>query len=203
MTKIDSARQLDALNPGDGSLLPVVVQHYATGEVLMLGYADREALQRCLATRELWLYSRSRQELWHKGATSGNTHTIVSMHADCDADAVLVRAAPAGPTCHTGARSCFGAPPTLRQLGDVIEQRRHADAQASYTARLLINENLRLKKLGEEAVELALACAAEDRQRVCEEAADVLYHTLVACAGARVTIDEVLAELALRQQASD
>jgi phosphoribosyl-AMP cyclohydrolase / phosphoribosyl-ATP pyrophosphohydrolase len=202
MLKIDSAQQIDAINLAHGSLLPVVVQHYATGEVLMLGYADREALQRCVSTRELWLYSRSRQELWHKGATSGNTHTVISMHADCDADAVLVRVAPAGPTCHTGARSCFGAPPTLRALGDAIEQRRHADAQTSYTARLLVNENLRLKKLGEEAVELALACAASDGQRVCEEAADVLYHTLVACAAAGVTVDEVLAELASRHQAS-
>ena len=192
---------------GDG-LIPVVAQHWLTGEVLMLGYATREAVDTSLETGRLTFHSRSRDALWTKGETSGNTLRVVSLHGDCDGDAVLARVHPAGPTCHTGDRSCFGAPPTLRGLADVLASRKTAaDAagesgatpSSSWTVRLLGDRNLRLKKLGEEASELVLACADEDRERVKEEAADVVYHTLVAALAAGVEIDDILEALESRR----
>lgn len=197
--RISNVEQLAAIDfaKADG-LVPAIVQHYATGEVLMLGYADAEALRLCLDTGELWLYSRSRREYWRKGETSGNPQQVIELHADCDRDAVLVRVDPSGPACHTGARSCFESPPVLTALSDVIAQRVASDAEASYTVRLLRNENLRLKKLGEEAVELALACKSQDKDRSAEEAADLIYHTLVACASAGASLDDILKRLATR-----
>ena len=121
----------------------------------MLAYANEESLHKTLDTRDLWLFSRSRNALWRKGDTSGNTQRVVSMSLDCDNDAILVRVDPRGPACHTGARSCFNDPPTLVALGDVISQRMVDLSPNSYTVRLLSDANLRLKKLGEEAVELA------------------------------------------------
>jgi phosphoribosyl-ATP pyrophosphohydrolase/phosphoribosyl-AMP cyclohydrolase len=197
--RIENAAQLAALDfAKGGGLVPVVTQHAHTGEVLMLAYANREALERTLATGELWYYSRSRDALWRKGETSGNTQRLVSLHVDCDADTVLARVEPAGPSCHTGARSCFAAPPTIAALADVIAARKADPPAGSHTARLFADANLRLKKLGEEAVELALACAAGEPQRVAEEAADLLYHALVACAAAGVGTGEVLAALERR-----
>jgi phosphoribosyl-ATP pyrophosphohydrolase/phosphoribosyl-AMP cyclohydrolase len=194
---------------GDG-LLPVVAQHWLTGEVLMLGYATREALDRSLKSGLLTFHSRSRDALWTKGETSGNTLRIVSLHGDCDGDAVLARVDPAGPTCHTGERTCFGArhddaatpdsaAPTLRGLADVLESRRDADPASSYTARLLADRNHRLKKLGEEATELAVACADGDRERVAEEAADLVYHALVAALAEGVGVEVVLEVLEARR----
>lgn len=194
--RIDSPDDLGTLAFSETHpILPVVVQHHATGEVLMLGWADAEALRRCLETGELWLWSRSRREYWHKGATSGNTHAVLEIHADCDRDALLILASPDGPTCHTGERSCFGALPTLPALAATITSRTDAAPEASYTARLLGDENLRLKKLGEEAVELALACAGGEREGVVEEASDLIYHALVACAAAGVSAEDVLRRL--------
>lgn len=188
------------LNFANGNgLLPVAVQHYATGELLMIGYADAEALRRTLASGQLWLYSRSRQEYWHKGATSGHTQRVVSMHADCDADAVLVRVKPVGPICHTGTRSCFDGVPVLRELAAVIEERMQRPSVGSYTSRLLNDANLRAKKLGEEAVELAVACAKGDREQVVEESCDLIYHTLVASVAAGVSLDEILGALHARR----
>lgn len=199
MSDLTTRLDLDALDfAGADGLLPVVAQHHLTGEVLMLGYANREALERSLESGLLTFHSRSRDRLWTKGETSGNTLRLVSLHGDCDSDAVLARVHPAGPTCHTGARSCFGAPPTLRALADTLESRRDAPPDGSYTARLLADRNHRLKKLGEEAVELAVACADGDRERMTEEAADVVYHTLVACLAEGVPLDAVLGELARR-----
>jgi phosphoribosyl-AMP cyclohydrolase / phosphoribosyl-ATP pyrophosphohydrolase len=184
---------------GDG-LVPVVAQHAHTGEVLMLGYGNREALERSLQQRLLWFWSRSRGTLWMKGETSGNVLQIVSLHADCDGDAVLARVVPSGPTCHTGDRSCFAAAPTLTALDDVIAER--ARSGTGYTGRLLDDANLRLKKLGEEAIELALACTANDPGRVTEEAADLLYHVLVACRATGVNAAAVLAVLERRRSES-
>jgi len=207
--RISDASQLDTLDfERIGGLLPVIAQHARTGEVLMLGFADREALRRTLDDGRVWFYSRSRQAYWRKGETSGNELSVVALHRDCDADAVLALVEPAGPTCHTGARSCFGAPPLLLALDDLITDRathpeptpaRLAATRSSYTRRLLGDANLRLKKLGEESIELALACAASDRHRTAEEAADLLYHTFVACAGAGVRLDDVLRVLAERR----
>src|SRR5690606_2524402 len=201
--QIRTAADLDALDfaRGDG-LVTVVVQHARTGVVLMLAHADRTALERTLETGETWFWSRRRRELWHKGATSGNTQTLLGLFRDCDGDAILALVEPAGPACHTGAESCFEGRPTLPALADVIERRRAAAVGPSYTARLLADENLRLKKLGEEAVELALACRNGDAGTAASEAADLLYHVLVACAGADVRLDDVLRVLQGRRSAS-
>jgi phosphoribosyl-AMP cyclohydrolase / phosphoribosyl-ATP pyrophosphohydrolase len=202
-TSLASAADLDRLDfAKSGDLLPVVAQQATTGTVLMVGFADREALERTLRDGELWLYSRSRRRLWRKGETSGNVLRVVSLHADCDADAVLALVNPAGPACHTGARSCFDAAPTLAALADVIVERSTAGDETSYTRRLLADANLRLKKLGEEAVELALACAAHDAERVAAEGADLLYHLLVACQAAGVTLERLLAALEARRRAT-
>lgn len=197
--RIHEVSQLEALDfaKGDG-LVPVVTQHSRTGEILMLAYADREALRRSLETGDMWYFSRSRGRLWKKGEQSGHTQRLVSLDFDCDGDTVLARVEPSGPSCHTGSWSCFSAPPVLAALGALLQQRADDPPEGSYTARLLTDENLRLKKLGEESVELALACAAGDAPRVAAEAADVIYHTLVACLGAGVGVDAVLAALEQR-----
>ena len=182
-----------------GGLVPVVVQHFSTGEVLMLGYGNSESMQQSQDTADLWLYSRSRNRLWRKGESSGHTQRVVSITTDCDDDAVLIRVQPNGPMCHTGARSCFDTAPTLRALSDVIAQRSSASESESYTARLLHDENLRLKKIGEEAVELVVACKAADREKIANEAADLLYHSLVACAAAGVDLEDILAKLEARR----
>lgn len=189
-----------------GGFVTVVCQDAATRTVLMVARADREAMERTLATGEMHYHSRARG-LWHKGATSGNVQRVVSLHADCDADAVLALVQPAGPACHTGAYDCFGVGGraggarelthgTFSRLAATIAARQDAlplpeGVKASYTQRLLTDRNLRLKKLGEEAVELAVACTDEDRARASEEGGDVIYHTLVALAALGVTVDDV------------
>lgn len=201
--QIRSGADLQHIDFERGSgLVAVIAQHVRTGSVLMLAHANREALERTLSTGEMWYWSRSRAALWHKGETSGNTQRLVALHTDCDADAVLARVEPRGPSCHTGAWSCFGAAPTLPALADLIAQRMQAAPDDSYTARLLKDENLRLKKLGEEAIELALACTAVDAHAAANEAADLLYHTLVACAGTGVELDDVLRVLEARRSAT-
>ena len=185
-------------------LVTVVVQDDATDVVLMVAHADREALERTLATGEMHFHSRTRG-LWHKGATSGNTQRVVSLVPDCDGDALLARVHPAGPACHTGATSCFGTAERrhdgVRELDAVIAERAAASSgagESSYTRRLLADRNLRLKKLGEEAAELVLACADDDRARGVEEAADLLYHTLVALRALGAGIAEVEEALSRR-----
>jgi phosphoribosyl-AMP cyclohydrolase / phosphoribosyl-ATP pyrophosphohydrolase len=196
---LSNAAQIAALDfsKADG-MLPVVTQHARTGEVLMLAFATRQALEKTLETGEMWYWSRSRRELWRKGATSGNTQTLVSLHGDCDSDSVLARVIPTGPSCHTNAYSCFDAAPVLAELAHVLAARIGDRPEGSYTARLLGDRNLRLKKLGEEASELAVACADEDAERAAEEAADLLYHTLVACAAIGVDADRILESLQKR-----
>ncbi len=202
---------LDTLDFTKGAgLVTVVAQDARTGAVLMVAHADREALERTLATGEMHYRSRTRG-LWHKGATSGNVQRVVSLAADCDADAVLARVTPAGPACHTGATSCFGAvalgADALGTLDATIAARAAEAAEAaptpppprpSYTQRLLADRNLRLKKIGEEAAELVTACADADRDRAAEEGADVVYHTLVALRAIGVSLDDVRGVLAAR-----
>jgi phosphoribosyl-AMP cyclohydrolase / phosphoribosyl-ATP pyrophosphohydrolase len=198
--RLDGATQLDVVDfDKGGGLVPVVTQHACTGELLMLGFADRQALERTLAEGVMWYFSRSRGALWRKGDTSGNVQRLLSLHADCDADAVLARVLPAGPSCHTGAWSCFAAPPTLAALDEVIAARAADRDAPGYTRRLLDDANLRLKKLGEEAVELALACERGERERVASEAADLVYHVLVACRAAGITAADVLRQLEERR----
>jgi phosphoribosyl-ATP pyrophosphohydrolase/phosphoribosyl-AMP cyclohydrolase len=188
-----------------GGTVTVVAQDAVTGQVLMVAAADREALERTVATGEMHYRSRSRG-LWHKGATSGHVQRVVQLLADCDGDAVLARVHPAGPACHTGAVTCFGDVPAdeLSTLDRTIAARAvaRADGEAaaapSYTAKLLGDRNLRLKKVGEEAAELVTACADGDRARATEEAADLLYHALVALRSTGGTFDDVRAELARR-----
>ncbi len=191
--------QMDRLDfEKNGGLIPVIAQHARSGEVLMLGYANPEALARSIDSGELWFWSRTRRQLWKKGETSGNTLRIVSLHADCDEDAIVARVEPAGPTCHTGRWSCFDAPPTLAALDRILAARAAEPPEQSYTARLLADRNLRLKKLGEEAAELIMACAEPDPERAAEEAADLIYHALVACRALGVSTDQVLRSLAGR-----
>ena len=237
---------LDRLDFAKGNgVVVVVAQDDRTGAVLMVAFADREALERTVATGEMHYRSRSRG-LWHKGATSGNVQRVVSLAPDCDGDAVLARVRPAGPACHTGAVSCFGdvalgadalgaldatiarradaaargAPPQRHDATGAPPDQHRVAASAivsppadpspapaarvaptprpSYTARLLADRNLRLKKLGEEASELVLACADEDAGRAAEEGADIVYHTLVALRAVGVGLDDVRRVLADR-----
>jgi phosphoribosyl-ATP pyrophosphohydrolase/phosphoribosyl-AMP cyclohydrolase len=187
---------------GNG-LVTVVTQDAGTGDVLMVAHADREALERTLATGEMYYRSRTRG-LWHKGGTSGNVQRVVSLSADCDGDAVLARVEKAGPACHTGEETCFGPGrwDALAALDATIARRANQapveGEKPSYTRRLLDDRNLRLKKIGEEAVELVTACADADRERAVEEAADVLYHVLVAVKPLGLTLEDVKAVLARR-----
>jgi phosphoribosyl-ATP pyrophosphohydrolase/phosphoribosyl-AMP cyclohydrolase len=191
-----------------GGLVTVVVQDAASGAVLMVAHADREALERTLASGEMHYRSRTRGA-WHKGATSGHVQRWESLTVDCDADAVLARVVPAGPACHTGTVSCFGEPAlaadALTTLDRVIASRAAAeyaggsDTPASYTRRLLADRNLRLKKLGEELAELVAACATGARERAVEEAADLVYHALVALRAEGAGWDDVRRVLAARR----
>lgn len=172
----------------------------------MVAGADRAALERTIESGEMHYLSRSRGP-WHKGGTSGNVQRVVELLADCDGDAVLARVEPAGPACHTGSVSCFGeagvAGDVLGRLDRIIRQRAAAATDAdevSYTQKLLADRNLRLKKIGEEGAELVTACADGDRGRAAEEAADLVYHALVALHAAGGTLADVRAVLARRFQ---
>lgn len=194
---------LDALNFAKGNgLVTVVAQDAVSGAVLMVAHADRAALAETQATGSMHYTSRTRG-LWHKGATSGNTQRVVSLTADCDGDAVLARVIPAGPACHNGTHSCFRddalVADALSTTNEIIA-RRAADpaASASYTRKLLADRNLRLKKLGEEAVELTMACCDNDGPRAAEEAADLVYHALVALHATGAGLAEVRGVLAAR-----
>jgi phosphoribosyl-ATP pyrophosphohydrolase/phosphoribosyl-AMP cyclohydrolase len=204
---------LDALDfAKGGGMVTVVAQDAMTGAVLMVAHANREALERTLATGEMHYTSRTRG-LWHKGATSGNVQRLVSLTTDCDADAVLARVRPAGPACHNGTASCFRddalAADQLGLLDATIAERAaelsretqdgsQSRSAPSYTRKLLIDRNLRLKKLGEEAVELAVACTDGDLPRASEEVADLVYHALVALHAVGGSLDDVRRVLASR-----
>jgi phosphoribosyl-ATP pyrophosphohydrolase/phosphoribosyl-AMP cyclohydrolase len=195
---------LDALDfaKGDG-LLPVIVQHAHDGRVLMLGYANREALEATLRTREIHFWSRSRQRLWRKGETSGHVLALLSIAADCDGDTVLCQALPAGPVCHLGTPTCFDATspaqPWLNELEALIAARADADPSSSYVARLLAAPLARrAQKVGEEGVETALAAVGGDTAKLRDEAADLLFHLLVLLRGSGLSLADVVGELARR-----
>ena len=201
------ALDLDSLDfAKSGGLVTVVAQNADTGVVLMVAHADRVALEHTVSTGEMHYTSRTRG-LWHKGSTSGHRQQVVTLTADCDRDAVLARVRPAGPACHTGAVSCFRDDAldadALSVLDRTIAARAGQQADESgevigYTRRLLADRNLRLKKLGEEALELAVACADSDRPRAADEGADVIYHTLVALRAVNVSLDDLRRILAQR-----
>ena len=198
------------LVPGFDGLVPAVVQDATDGSVLMVGYMDEEAFSHTLESGLVTFWSRSRQERWTKGGTSGNTLALVSMEPDCDADTLLVRAHPAGPTCHTGMRSCFGEGRTslgamVDRLEGVIESRRHADQASSYSATLLADPSLAARKVLEEAGEVAFAAkdllgGVDDADLVAEEAADVVYHLLALLASVGVRPEMVAEVLADRRR---
>jgi len=192
-----------------GGLLPAIVQDADTGRVLMLGYMNREALEKTQASGHVTFFSRSKQRLWTKGETSGNRLELVGLQLDCDRDTLLVQAIPHGPACHLGTDTCWGDevhPPAgfLAELERVIESRSGADPDSSYTARLLAKGIKRCaQKVGEEGVEVALAATAGDREELIEESADLLYHLLVVLNAGGVSLDEVLATLMDRHASND
>ena len=184
-------------------LIPAIVQDARTREVLTVAYMNKEALQLTLEQRETYFWSRSRQQLWHKGETSGNSQKVIKVSLDCDQDAVLVEVEPRGPACHTGAYSCFGAEPeiegVLQELYALIEERKEQRPEGSYTA-YLFNSGLDkiLKKVGEEATETIVAAKNTDGGLI-SETADLIYHLLVLLVERGVTLDEISGELKSRR----
>ena len=197
----------DELKFDGKGLIPAIVQDARTREVLTLAYMNRESLARTLETRQTWFWSRSRNELWHKGETSGNTQRVVDLAADCDNDAIVVLVEPAGPACHTGARSCFEVKQTedlgdlLAQLYDLIGQRERDRPDGSYTT-YLFEQGLDkiLKKIGEESAETIIASKNEDTGLFVNEVSDLIYHLLVLLVARGVTLDQIRDELARRRK---
>ena len=191
---------------GNG-LVPAIIQNVDDGQVLMLGYMNREALAATLETGNTTFFSRSKQRLWMKGETSGNRLIFIDGWMDCDRDTLLIRAQPVGPACHTGARTCFvdEMPQGAGFLGTLnrLVQQRHTDMPVgSYTTSLFESGKARIaQKVGEEGVELALAGMKDDRAEIANEAADLLYHMLVLLADADMDLGNVTAVLAERHGA--
>ena len=196
----------------NNGLIPALVQHARRGEVLMLGYMNEEALRLTHESGLVTFWSRSRSEIWQKGATSGNTLRVISMRQDCDGDALLVLAEPAGPTCHTGERSCFfrdmadasltepAVPGSiLARLTDVIHQRGEQQDESSYTAKLLRGGVDRIgKKIGEEAAEVIIGAKNGSPAELTYEMADLIYHSLVLLENQGVAPEDVWRELERR-----
>lgn len=197
---------------GPDGLIPAVVQDAGTGRVLTQAWMNRESLERTLERGETWFWSRSRQELWRKGATSGNTQAVRAVLLDCDGDSLVVLVAPAGPACHLGTETCFGdaltggdVPEPFAALADlertVADRAAAADPESSYTARLLAKGiDTVCKKVGEEATEVVLAAKGDEHGQVVYESADLLYHLAVLWRATGVRLDEVAAELASRRR---
>ncbi len=199
----------DEINYDERGLVPCIVQDWRSGEVLTLAYMNAEALARTRETGEMHFWSRSRQELWHKGATSGNTQRVRAIRYDCDADALLALVDPHGPACHTGERSCFhnGDPAadhapfaTLPTLERTISARKANPPDGSYTAALLADPNHIGEKVQEEAEEVARAARQESDERVAEEAADVLYHLSVLMASRNLQLADAEEKLDERRR---
>ena len=203
----------DDLNFSMGGLLPAVVQDHRSGEVLMVGFVSREAVDRTIETGHAWFFSRSRQRLWEKGETSGNYLDVKALRVDCDADALIYLCEPHGPTCHTGAQSCFFD--VLEPLGrgetsgeaaavlfETIRQRQaQGDPGSSYVARLLAEGVDRVaRKVGEEATEVVIAAKNADREEIAREVADLWFHTFVLLAQHGMTPEDVWEELRRRRR---
>ncbi|MGL5926016.1 bifunctional phosphoribosyl-AMP cyclohydrolase/phosphoribosyl-ATP diphosphatase HisIE [Chroococcidiopsis sp.] len=202
---------LDKIRYDERGLVPAIVQDYLDGTVLMLAWMNRESLQKTLDTGETWFWSRSRTELWHKGATSGHIQKVRSLRYDCDSDAILISAEQIGDiACHTGERSCFHredgqiVPPsadTLSQLFAIISDRRDNPQEGSYTCKLLAGgDNKILKKIGEESAEVVMAFKDDEPDAIAGEVADLLYHTLVALAYHHVDLKDVYRKLQQRRR---
>jgi phosphoribosyl-ATP pyrophosphohydrolase/phosphoribosyl-AMP cyclohydrolase len=213
---VSETNWLDGVRFGADGLVPVVAQESRSGDVLMLAYANREALERTQATGQAHYYSRSRAGLWRKGATSGHEQAVREIRVDCDGDAILYRVDQTGPACHTGARTCFssavaqdghrtsGEDPgahLLTRLAATIARRAAERPEGSYTAGLLDRGVAKVsQKVGEEAVEVVVAANAEEPERLASEAADLLYHLLVLLQARGVPLDAVWKELAHRSR---
>jgi len=212
---MDGATLLATVKWSADGLAPVIIVDAQTDAVLTLAYANREALEKTLASQSTWLYSRSRAELWNKGATSGNTQRVVAVAIDCDSDALLYRVIPDGPACHTGAASCFAEVVPLAgaeiastganfagamiALARTIAERKINPPEGSYTAKLFAGGVDRIgKKIGEEATEVVIAAKNADTNELVWETSDLLYHTLVMLAERDVPLDQIGAELARR-----
>ena len=198
----------DEIRFDERGLIPAIVQDASTREVLTLAYMNRESLARTIETKQTWFWSRSRNELWHKGATSGNTQDVIEIALDCDADALVVLVKPAGPACHTGAVSCFDTDtqqaalgPMLDGLYELIQSRGRERPAGSYTT-YLFEEGLDkiLKKVGEESAETIIAAKNDDDARLTAEAADLLYHLLVLLVARGVSLADIAQELAARRK---
>ena len=204
----------DDLQWDSRGLIPAIVQDAASGEVLSLAYINKESLARTRELGETVFFSRSRQVLWHKGESSGNSQKVISLTADCDKDSVLIRVDPAGPACHTGARSCFfeevdgfAAPKTasigavLIDLEKLIAERKIQRPEGSYTSKLFDRGlNKILQKVGEEATETVIAAMSGDRQETIKETSDLLFHLLVGLREMGISLDQVAAELERRRK---
>jgi phosphoribosyl-AMP cyclohydrolase / phosphoribosyl-ATP pyrophosphohydrolase len=206
-----SAIPVDQIRYNEQGLVPAIVQDYLDGTVLMLAWMNRESLQKTMDTGETWFWSRSRQEFWHKGASSGHWQHVKSLRYDCDSDALLVTVEQVGDVaCHTGERSCFHqiegsvqAPPadTLSQVFEVICDRRDHPNPESYTCKLFAGgDNKILKKIGEESAEVVMACKDDAPDAIAGEVADLFYHTLVAIAHHKVDLRDVYRKLQARRR---
>ena len=187
------------------NLMPVIIQHYVSGEVLMLGYMNQEALAQTQSSGKVTFYSRTKQRLWTKGETSGNFLNIVSISSDCDNDTLLILVNPIGPTCHTGANSCFTNSKTewsfLYDLEQLLASRKQADPQSSYTAKLYHDGTKRIaQKVGEEGVETALAATVHDKEELKNESADLIYHLLVLLQDQNLALQDVIGILKARHK---
>lgn len=208
---LHQAIPIEQIRYDERGLVPAIVQDYLDGTVLMMAWMNRESLQKTLDTRETWFWSRSRVQLWHKGETSGHIQKVRSLRYDCDSDALLIGVEQVGDiACHTGERSCFHqvdgevVPPpadTLSQLFAVICDRRDQPVEGSYTRQLFdAGDNKILKKLGEETVEVVMACKDDEPDAIAGEVADLLYHTLVALAHHHVDLNHVYRKLQERRR---
>jgi len=211
MTDFSQAIPVDQIRYNEQGLVPAIVQDYLDGTVLMMAWMSEISLQKTLATGETWFWSRSRQELWHKGETSGHLQKVKAVRYDCDSDALLITVEQLGEiACHTGERSCFhqldgskADPPadTLSGLYDVICERRDHPTPDSYTCNLMAGgDNKMLKKIGEEAAEVVMACKDDDPSAIASEVADLLYHTLVAMSYHNVDVKAVYKKLQERKR---
>lgn len=188
---------------GDG-LIPAIIQDARTLKVLMMGYMNEEAFEKTQAEGRVTFFSRTRQTLWTKGETSGNFLHVVDIYLDCDADTLLIKAIPDGPTCHRGTTSCFDTPEDegfVRELAGVIKSRHENMPEGSYTTKLFIKGVKAIsKKVGEETTEAIIEAVDGNRDRFVYEACDIIYHTLVLCEQMGVSIQDLEHELALRHR---
>ncbi len=202
---------IDNIKFDDKGLVTAVVQDANTKEVLTVAYMNKESLEKTIETGETWFYSRSRQELWHKGATSGHTQKVVSIKADCDGDALVIEVLPAGPACHNGTTSCFtevlqentkvGSVGIIPELVKIIEKREQEMPEGAYTTYLFDKGIDKIcKKVGEEATEVVIGAKNRDTEEVKWEAADLIYHLLVLLQEQKVSIFDVLHVLEKRHE---